>query len=427
MIPNLRRLVGVSFYCRLLPILLLALLTGCTLSPVERNIERAAAGISAGDEVPPGRLAYLRIVQKRGGGYFDKELNAYLNRVGQRLARVSQHPDLQFRFAVVNDSSPAAFALPGGYILLTRGLLVGLTNEGELAALLGHEIAHLAAGHSGALADSGAEQPAGVDWLANPYEDAATRLVAMRYSPEQEAEAKQLEIDYLASAGYDPLAALQLAEYFFSAGGEGQNPSWQNGLFHRHPFLPQQPAEIRRYIDENYPLVVGEAGAEDEFLRATLGLSQTRQGYALFDQARRLEKDGQLAEAIALYHDALLEAPDQALILCSLGLAYLRNEDLVPARRYLIKATNLDSDYYQSRLALGYIYQQKEAYPRALQQLEAGFKLLPTLEGGYLLAEAREQSGDKEGAHRLYLAVAKADADGKLGRNAAEHLRAMGD
>lgn len=410
-------------------LLLCVLLAGCGLSPVGRDAARAARDSTAREELSLGRLACQRIIQKSGGLYGDEDLSAYLNRVGQRLARVSRHPDLPFRFAVVNDSSPAAFALPGGYIVLSRGLLVGLANEAELAALLGHQIAHLAAGHGGdgAVPGAVAEPSDSFGWSANPAEDAAARLVALRYAPQQEGEAERLMIDYLVAAGYDPLAALQLQQYFSFAGQEGRDSLWHNGYFRNHPFAPERRVDNRRYIDEYYPLIVGEREEATEFARAMLDLAQTRQGYASFERARRLERNGQLAAAIALYHRALLEAPDQALILSSLGLAYLRSEDLVPARRYLIKAVNLEPAYYQSRLALGYIYLQKKAYQKALQQLEAGFKLFPTLEGGYMLAEAREHSGDQKGARQLYLDVVKADAAGKLGRNAAERLRTMGD
>ena len=130
-------------------------------------------------------------------------------------------------------------------------------------------------------------------------------------------------------------------------------------------------------------------------------------------------------EAIETYHQALMSAPDEALILAGLGLAYLRNEDSVPARRYLIKAINLQGDYSQSRLGLGYIHLQKWQYAQAISQLEKSLRLLPTVEAAFLLGEAQQRVGQKVKARDLYLIVASADRDGKLGRLAGTRLQQL--
>lgn len=425
-----------SFY--LLPLSLLFLLSGCAVNPVTGQSELAFVSMSAEEEAALGLPAYLQAIQQNGGRYQDDELEAYVDRVGQRLARHSHRPDIKYRFVVVNDSTPNAFALPGGYIAITRGLLVNLSNEAELAAVLGHEIGHVTARHSlqgmqrgallgttvgllGTLADA-----AGYGWAANPVGGIAANLIDKRYSREQETESDRLGIDYMVKAGYDPVGAIQLQEYFSREVENGTSPQLLAGLFRSHPFSSERLVGNRRYIETHYPHRAGDGQDAVMFARAIESLSRTRQGYATYDRAQKLEQQGQLPEAIDLYHQALLEAADQPLILTSLGLAYLRREDMVPARRYLIKAVNLQGDYYQSRLALGYVYQQKQQYQDAHKQLEAGFKLLQTLEGGYMLAKAREQVGDKKGARDLYSAVAKADPGGKLGQSAAAQLKQMG-
>jgi len=421
-----------SFLHPLVALLLCILLAGCTLSPLPGRGRLTVR--EAKEKVALGKFAYRQVIQKNGGLYQNDELATYVSRVGERLVSQGRRFKLKYRFAVINDSVPNAFALSGGYIALTRGLLVNLSNEAELAALLAHQIGHLAAGWQvpaetlRRFNDSVADDP-----LASSAAAVTAELISRRYSPEQELEADRFAIASLQKAGYDPSGALQVQELFHHMFEQDTDHRWREGLFRSHPFSAERLAENRRYIGGQSGKQSGEQspppGAEEqaalEFTQAFQSLRQTQQGYATFDQARLMEHEGQLAEAIALYHQALLESSEEPLIMSSLGLAYLRNEDLIPARRYLIKAVNRQGDYYQSRLALGYVYQQKEQYTDALQQLEAGFKLLPTPEGGYMLAEVREQRGDKEGARKLYAAVAEAEGAGKLGPEAAERLRML--
>ncbi len=407
-------------------VLLFGLLAGCAMSPISRGSVIDPSRMTDNEVVALGKSAYLQVIQKNGGIYIDSKLGAYVSAVGQRLVSHIGRPELKFSFAIINDSTPNHFALPGGYVAITRGLLAVLTTESELAAVLGHSIGHVMARHnlpgmqreiSSGFASQGP--------LAFSAGGVAGSLINKRYSLEQESGAERLGIDYMVKAGYDPSGAVQVQNLFYAEFEKADQTPWLNGFFRSHPFVSERLSNVRRYINEQYPLVTGEGQNVIEFARAIISLTLTRQGYSSFDMAKKLEQEGQLAEAINLYHHALLEAPNEALILCHLGLAYLRSEDLVPARRYLIKAINLQNDYYQSHLALGYVYLQKQQHAKALQQLETGFKLLPTLEGGYLLAEARENVGDLQGAIQLYRAVAKVDSTTKLGRNAAERLKVL--
>src|SRR5690606_18677869 len=128
---------------------LLAVGAGCVINPVTG--ERQLALVSADDEIAIGEQQYFPMRQAQGGDYVvDPELSAYVARVGQRVAAVSDRA-LPYEFVVLNSSVPNAWALPGGTIAVNRGLLLELDNEAELAAVLGHEIVHAAARH-GALA-----------------------------------------------------------------------------------------------------------------------------------------------------------------------------------------------------------------------------------------------------------------------------------
>ncbi|MDA3903235.1 MAG: tetratricopeptide repeat protein [Desulfuromusa sp.] len=160
--------------------------------------------------------------------------------------------------------------------------------------------------------------------------------------------------------------------------------------------------------------------------QALLHLEETHpQAYLLYEQARSAEAQGQLDIAIETYHKAMQEAPEHGLLLTGLGMAYLRKEDMIPARRYILKAVNFDPNYYKSRLGLGYIYLQTRQLQKATTQLEASLRLLPTLEGTFLLAEAEEAQQNFTRARQLYQTVIEVDKNSKLGETAASRLRSL--
>ena len=194
---------------------LLALLApavaGCTVNPATG--ERAFTGfMSAADEARVGGEQHPRIVGSFGGAYADRRVQDYVARVGHALGQVSERPDLAFTFTVLDSPVVNAFALPGGYIYVTRGLLALVSDEAELAAVLAHELGHLTARHAAqrysqqVVAGLGAAVLGAVSDLAS----FGVAAVLQSYSREQEFEADTLAIRYLGRAGYpaDAMAAL---------------------------------------------------------------------------------------------------------------------------------------------------------------------------------------------------------------------------
>ena len=429
---------GFHFLSFLLVLFLLC--GGCSVNPATGKKELALFQVPVAEEVAIGEKTFPRALQQMGGEYPDPRLNAYVNDVGRRLGRLSQRPDLPYTFRVVNDSTPNAFALPGGFIAISRGLLVHLENEAQLAAVLGHEVGHVAARHSvqgmqrgtlfnAALAVlSGVTAETGYGPLAEQAGQLTASLLENSYSREQERESDMLGIDYMVRSGYDPTGAVQLQEFFYSKMEGGAEPGWLAGLFRTHPFSRDRMLANEDYIRVNFPQALRDPRRElrpKPFLDATAGLRKVQPAYELYEQARRLEAGGDLVGAIETYLRALEIGPSEALIYTGLGLASIKAGDLNPARRYLIKSVQLDGDYYQSHLGLGYVHLQKEDAVAAVQSLERSMELLPTLQGGFLLAEGNEKLGRNQKALELFRAVAEADPKGKLGRTAAERMRTL--
>jgi predicted Zn-dependent protease len=421
-------------------LVLLSIVSGCALNPVTGRSELALVQVSDQQEIALGEKAFPQATQSMGGAVDDPPLQAYVDRVGRALARVSQRPNLPYTFTVINDSSPNAFALPGGKVAITRGLLVNLDNEAQLAAILGHEIGHVNTRDSvqgmqrGMLLNlglglaSGAADQNAYGRLAQQTASLTAGLLDKSYSRDQERQADRLGIDYMVKAGYNPLGAVQVQEIFYRKFEGGAEPSWLSGLFRTHPFSRERLVANQKYIAATYPAPAKNARIGNEaFQEAVAGLQETRAGYGLYDQARQQQKNGELGKAIATFLDAATQAPDQALILTGLGMAYLKAEDFNSARIHLAKAVRLDGNYYYSRLGLGYVYLQLKEYPQAQRELEQSLKLMPSLQGAFFLAEAYDRNGHTQRARELYQEVAKADPQGKLGQTAADRATVLKD
>ena len=189
----------------------LLVLASCSTNPATGKSQVAL--ISEQQEIAMGKEADTQI-QQQLGLYADPELQAYVNRVGQKLAAASERPNLPWSFRVVDDPVVNAFALPGGFIYVTRGLLTHLTSEAELASVLGHEIGHVTGRHSveqmskAQLAQIGLI--AGAIFrpeLANQYGGLAQQglqLLFLKHGRDDERQADDLGLRYMNQQSYDP-------------------------------------------------------------------------------------------------------------------------------------------------------------------------------------------------------------------------------
>jgi predicted Zn-dependent protease len=184
-------------------------LTGCARNPVTG--ERELALISEDQELEMGRQAAEQASQAIGL-VDDKELQSYVQRVGAGLAADSERPELPWSFQVVDDPTPNAFALPGGYIFVTRGMLNHMDSEAELAAVLGHEIAHVTARHGvqqmsrAQLAQLGMGLGMILVPEIRPYGDllgSGLQLLFLKYGRDAERQADELGFKYALNESYD--------------------------------------------------------------------------------------------------------------------------------------------------------------------------------------------------------------------------------
>ncbi|MDH3217909.1 MAG: M48 family metalloprotease [Gammaproteobacteria bacterium] len=223
-------------------------LCACATNPVTGA--RDFAVVSEPDEIDQGRRYHGEIIATYGV-YDDARLQQYVNRIGQELASKSHRSHLKFTFTVLDSPDINAFALPGGYVYITRGIMAYLASEAELAGVLGHEIGHVTARHSvrqqsGQIASGILSilitAATGSQSLGNLSNQLGTGLIR-GYGREHELEADRLGAEYLHKSGYNPETMLDVVGVLKDqeiyeralAARENREPNIYHGVFSTHP------------------------------------------------------------------------------------------------------------------------------------------------------------------------------------------------
>ncbi|MDT8428852.1 MAG: M48 family metalloprotease [Pseudomonadales bacterium] len=421
------------FSYRCLPLTLLALLlAACAVNPVTG--QRELSFISQSEEVAMGQQNYAPTLQSQGGKYqVDPGLTEYVNRVGQRLAAVSDR-QLPYEFTVINNSVPNAWALPGGKIAINRGLLLELNNEAELAAVLGHEIVHSAARHGAQAMERGmllqgvlvatsvAASNSEYGNLITGGAQLGAQLATQRYGRDAEREADTYGIRYMATAGYDPAAAISLQETFVRL-SEGRESSWLDGLFASHP------PSIER-VNNNRALVAqlrveGISGGElgEQQFREQIGFLQEMQpAYQAYDEALELLRADRAEAAMDKIDTAIALLPREARFHGLKADIYLYQRRYQAAIAQYDQALERDDAYFDYYLGRGLAYSREGDRTRAQADLQASVDLLPTATAMNELGALAQARNDRQAAKQYFSQAAS--AQGPIGEQAtAAYIR----
>src|ERR1700737_1434889 len=204
--------------------LFLALILGAGIANAQTNIKPGFNLFSASDDVQIGQQSAAE-AQQQLPLVNDSQVNTYLNQIGQRLAANAGGPKFQYQFHVVNSSDINAFALPGGFIYLNRGVLEQARNEGEVAGVVAHEISHVALRHGTHQASKAYAAQAGLSILGgllggrvgagaadilNAVGGFGLNALFLKYSRDLETQADVRGSQILAASGYLPPGLLPL-------------------------------------------------------------------------------------------------------------------------------------------------------------------------------------------------------------------------
>jgi predicted Zn-dependent protease len=249
----------------------------CARNPVTGKSELAL--VSESQELQMGKEAEQQVAQQMG--YVnDPALQSYVSAIGMKMAKASERPDLPWEFHVVNDASVNAFALPGGYIHVTRGLLTAINDEAELATVVGHEIGHVTARHS--VSQISKQQVAqlglGIGSILSPriaqlsgVASQGLGLLFLKYSRDDESQADQLGFKYALGQNYD---VREMANVFVTLeresnlAGAGKTPEW----LETHPDPGNRVQAVQQRLDTLSRPLTNTIVNRDEYLQHIQGL-----------------------------------------------------------------------------------------------------------------------------------------------------------
>ena len=214
--------------------------------------------LSAEQEVAIGEENAPKFRAQQGGAVPDAQLNAYVTEIGMKMVKhiaSAEQRKFPWEFNVLNSSTVNAFALPGGKIFITRGLMEKLSNEAELAGVLGHEVGHVVEKHVGKQMTQAMILKYGLD-LASQYSESqwvsviggtGGQLYLLRFGRSQELEADSVGMDYMIRAGYDPKGLVGVMKVLAGAGG-GRTLE----MLSTHPHPESRIIQANQFLGEKY-------------------------------------------------------------------------------------------------------------------------------------------------------------------------------
>ncbi len=406
-------------FFRCLPLIaLLFAVAGCSVNPVTG--EKQLSLIPESQELSIGAEQYIPTQQTQGGQfYLDPDLTVYVNEVGQKLARVSDRPDLPYEFVVLNSSVPNAWALPGGKIAINRGLLTELEDEAQLASVLGHEIVHAAARHSVQRMQQGMLISAGVAGLGFALSDnewtgllmggaaLGAQIIQAQYSQGDELESDRFGIEYMVEAGYDPQAAVELQELFVQL-SEGRRSSFIDGLFASHP-----PSQKR--VEENRKLVqkygAGGYRGKDVYDRKLAKARKLKPAYEAHDAALKLAREGDMNAALGKINEAIRIEPGEAMFYALRGRIYEEQDNKAKAEADFEKAVSLYPEMFSYRLHNGLNALDRNKLDKARNNLTKANEVVPTSIAFLRLGDVAVKQNRRDDAIRYYRTAAEAGGE----------------
>jgi predicted Zn-dependent protease len=408
----------------------LAVTVSCAVNPVTGESELSL--VSTKQEIAIGEQQYGPAQQSQGGQYVvDPQVQTYVAGIGEKLAAVSERPDLPYEFVVLNNSVPNAWALPGGKIAINRGLLVELDDEAELAAVLGHEIVHAAARHSasqmtrGALVNITAQlatiaaSTQGYGDVGNMASQISGSAFMAKYGRDDELEADKYGMQYMARLGYDPSAAVSLQETFVRL-NNNQQADFVSGMFASHP-----PSRAR--VDANLTLATKLPSGRrhrERFQTHIATLKKDAPAYLAEERAVAALKARDATKALQLLDGAIAVQPAEAQFWEIRGHAWSMLNKAESAEQAYTTAIRRNPQLFSPRLYRGLLRYEQGSYSGARADLSQSYTLFPTAVSAFYLGELFSRDGELQKAAGFYEQAADS-GNPELANRARQKLAAL--
>ena len=412
-------------------VLLVFLFLGCADVSARRPILNL---LPESKEIEIGKAYVPYAIEEFDGLYPNREVQEYVRSVGMRLVKHTERK-VPYEFYVVNSSQINAFALPGGPVMITRGLLLRLNSEGELASVLGHELGHINARHHARFL----EKQFGLSLLLNigallvadkPYGQALLQfgqigagLLSLKFSRDQEREADQLGILYTYRAGYAPNSIIGVFEMFKSMERGGRPPEWLS----THPLPETRMAEARAYIQRLRPQGALVQDTED-FHRVKERLKRTQPSFEEFEKGKKAFANNNLRLALEHFQRAVELYPENYMARAYMAYVLARGQSIDEAEGHSKRALDTMPDVFLTNYVYGYVKFLRGDYRESLEHLKKANSLIPDhASTHYYLGRNYEAMGQVSKALEHYrTALELSQGKAEWASDAKEKLRRLG-
>ncbi len=363
--------------------------TGCATNPVTGK--RQLMLLSEDEEIAVDKENSPHQFSADYGALQDKALNDYIDRTGKRIAARTHRPDMPYSFRGVNATYVNAYAFPGGSIACTRGILLALDNEAELAGLLGHELGHVNARHTGArmskgmlaqglVAVTGVAVAAGTDsaalgGLTMGLGSIGAGALLAKYSRDDERQADALGMEYMVRSNYNTKGMVGLMDVLRSL--SKRKPNAIELMFATHPMSEEryktavETAGTKYESAKDFPLHRERYMDHTAKLRAKKGAIEEMQN----GEKAMAKKDFPTAEGH--FRKALKEAPDDYAGLCMMSKCLMAQKKYKQARRYAERAKQVYPEEAQAHHLSGMTKLAGRDFGWAYEDFSSYEKLLP--------------------------------------------------
>ena len=406
---------------------------GCATSPVTGKPQLML--VSEEEEIQVDKQYSPLQFSSDYGTVRDEALREYVSDVGKNISSRTHRPKMPYSFRVVNATYVNAYAFPGGSIACTRGILLDLDNEAQLAALLGHELGHVNARHTAQQMSKGAITQVfvgGLSVLAGVAGGGLGQVAAQlgtigagallaSYSRDNEREADALGMEYMVKAGYDPKGMVGLMDMLRSL--NKSKPSAIELMFSTHPMSDERYATAVKRAKEDYPKAASLPVYRERYMDNTERLRAQKEAIEEMQKGEQLMAKEKYKEAESHFKKALKEAPEDYAGLVMMATCQLVQKDYREGLRYAEEAQSVYPREAQAHHLSGFAKIQTKDYEGAYEEFSTCEKLLPANPNSiFFKGYALEGMRKREEAAKEYTRYLKVVQEGQYAQHAYKRL-----
>jgi predicted Zn-dependent protease len=388
-------------------------LAGCAANPVTGDTQLML--VSAEQEIQIDRQYAPHQFSTDYGAVQDAGLNGYIETVGKNLSSRSHRPGVPYSFRVVNANYINAYAFPGGSIACTRGILINLEDEAELAALLGHELGHVNARHTAERMSKGTlfsllavgvgvavgAKSSELGGVAAALGMAGAGLLLASYSRENERQADALGMEYAVKGGYHPHGGVGLMDVLRRT--SKRQPGAMELMFATHPMSEERYQLLTELEKAKYSGAQKLPVYRERYMDQTANLRKMKGPIVKMQDAEKSLAQKKYGEAESLLSEALKEAPNDYTGLVVMSKCLIVQDKYDQAQNYLNRAKQVYPTEAQARYLSGLNQVKRKDFGQAYEEFAAYDRLLPgNPKADFLKGFAKEGMKQNREAAREY-------------------------